>query len=800
MKNILYLTLIVVSCISLLACTQTPNSKVPRLNKDSIKRVIAAMTLEEKAYFVTGTGMRLTDDPAKTRTKPVSGAPVAGQTQRLVPGAAGTTFEIPRLGITAMVMADGPAGLRISPMRENDSATYYCTAFPVATLLASTWDTDLVRSVGQAMGNEVLEYGADVLLGPGMNIHRNPLCGRNFEYFSEDPLITGKIGASIINGVESQGVGTSAKHFAANNTETNRNALDTLVGERALREIYLEGYRIAVEEAQPWTIMSSYNLINGVHASENQGLLTKILREDWGFKGFVMTDWFGGTDPVAQMKAGNDLLMPGGADQANAILEAVREKKLDEAVLDRNIERILNVLIGSPRFKGFKYSNKPDLPAHAKVSRAAAAEGMVLLKNENAALPFSPRIKNVAAFGNTSYDIITGGTGSGDVNEAYSVSLTEGLKGAGFALNGDLENAYAAYLQAAKEKRPKTRQFTPPAPIREMPIAASLARRMASAADVALITIGRNSGEGFDRKVENDFDLAAAEQDLIQTVSDAFHAAGKKAVVVLNIGGVIETASWRQRPDAILLAWQGGQETGNSIADVISGKVNPSGRLASTFPIRYQDVPSARSFPGVVLEAPKPEADTGSQDLLAVFRRPRASRIVYEEGIYVGYRYYETFGIRPAYEFGYGLSYTTFEFSGLSLSPQKFSGKITATVRVRNAGKVAGREVVQLYLSAPGGRLAKPALELKGFAKTRLLHPGESQDLTFELVLRNLSSFDPASSSWIAEAGRYEVRIGASSRDIRQTAVFELDRELTAKKESVALTPKAPIEEIRPER
>jgi beta-glucosidase len=300
--------------------------------------------------------------------------------------------------------------------------------------------------------------------------------------------------------------------------------------------------------------------------------------------------------------------------------------------------------------------------------------------------------------------------------------------------------------------------------------------------------------------VENDFDLAAAEQDLIQTVSDAFHAAGKKAVVVLNIGGVIETASWRQRPDAILLAWQGGQETGNSIADVISGKVNPSGRLASTFPIRYQDVPSARSFPGVVLEAPKPEADTGSQDLLAVFRRPRASRIVYEEGIYVGYRYYETFGIRPAYEFGYGLSYTTFEFSGLSLSPQKFSGKITATVRVRNAGKVAGREVVQLYLSAPGGRLAKPALELKGFAKTRLLHPGESQDLTFELVLRNLSSFDPASSSWIAEAGRYEVRIGASSRDIRQTAVFELDRELTAKKESVALTPKAPIEEIRPER
>jgi beta-glucosidase len=300
--------------------------------------------------------------------------------------------------------------------------------------------------------------------------------------------------------------------------------------------------------------------------------------------------------------------------------------------------------------------------------------------------------------------------------------------------------------------------------------------------------------------VENDFDLAAAEQDLIQTVSDAFHTAGKKAVVVLNIGGVIETASWRHRPDAILLAWQGGQETGNSIADVISGKVNPSGRLASTFPIRYQDMPSARNFPGVVLEAPKPEEETGNQDLLTVFRRPRASRIVYEEGIYVGYRYYETFGIRPAYEFGYGLSYTTFEFAGLSLSPQKFSGKITATVRIKNIGKIAGREVVQLYLSAPGGRLAKPALELKRFAKTRLLQPGEFQEVSFELVPRSLSSFDPSSSSWIAEAGRYEVRIGASSRDIRQTAVFELDRELTAKKENVALTPKTPIEEIRPAR
>jgi beta-glucosidase len=697
-----------------------------------------------------------------------------------------------------MVMADGPAGLRINPTRTISKDTFYCTAFPVATLLASTWDTDLVNKVGQAMGNEVLEYGVDILLGPGMNLHRNPLCGRNFEYYTEDPLITGKMAASMVRGVQSQGVGTSIKHYAANNAETNRNALNTIASERALRELYLEGFRIAVEESEPLTVMSSYNLINDVYTSESYDLITKVLRDDWNFKGFVMTDWFGGADPIAQMNAGNDILMPGTADQAKTIIKAVQEKKLDETVLDRNVERILNMLVQTPRFKGFKFSNKPDLKSHAAVARMAAAEGMVLLKNSNAALPLTNKAKNLAAFGNTSYEIVTGGTGSGDVNEAYSVSLVEGLKGAGFAVNEELMNAYNAYLKTTKEKLPQIPLFSPKPVISEMAIDSGIVAKMASVADAALITIGRNSGEGFDRKEDSDFNLSQAEKDLIKRVADAFHAKGKKAIVALNVGGVIETASWRALPDAILLTWQGGQETGHSIADVLSGKVNPSGKLASTFPVKYQDVPSAKSFPGVVLQPDQQETKEKDRDMLAAFRKPKASKAVYEDGIFVGYRYYDTFKVAPAYEFGYGLSYTTFEYNNLSLSAQKFTDKITVTVDVKNTGKHAGKDVVQLYLSAPAKKLVKPAAELKGFAKTRLLQPGESQTLKFELVTRNLASFDSTSSSWIAEAGRYLVKIGASSRDIRQTAFFDLDSELIAKKDSKALTPKVSIIELTP--
>jgi len=330
-----------------------------------------------------------------------------------------------------------------------------------------------------------------------------------------------------------------------------------------------------------------------------------------------------------------------------------------------------------------------------------------------------------------------------------------------------------------------------------MAVEPSLVTGIASDSDAALITIGRNSGEFFDRKVEGDFNLTQAETNLIKTVSSAFHARGKKAIVVLNIGGVIETASWKGWPDGILLTWQAGQESGNSIADVIGGKINPSGKLASTFPVRYENVPSSKNFPGTVIDAAQAKAESQQTDGMNAFRNPKPSRITYEEGIYIGYRYYETYGVKPVYEFGYGLSYTSFEYGKLSLSSQKFSGEVSVTLDVKNAGKVAGKEIVQLYIAAPAQKLDKPAVELKAFAKTRLLSPGESQTLTFVLKPRQLASFDPVIASWIAEAGKYEVRVGASSKDIRQMASFLLDSDVMVKKESVALVPKTKFKELK---
>jgi beta-glucosidase len=773
----------------------------PQLGENSIAEVIDAMTVEEKVKLLVGMGFNLNIPmpPSEDAEDPEGAAgipmlppmdPEDAAVPEKVPGAAGRTHAIPSLGIPSLTLADGPAGVRIAPVREGvPDRTYHATAFPVATLLASSWDTSLVRDVGNAFGREVREYGVDILLAPGMNIHRNPLGGRNFEYYSEDPLLSGSLAAAFVDGVESEGVGTAPKHFAANNQEFNRMKLNTKVSERVLREIYLRGFEIAVRASQPWSVMTAYNLINGTWAPESRELLVTILRDEWGFEGFVMTDWFGGNDAVAMMKAGNDVLMPGTVPQTNAILEAVGNDTLSEAQLDENVERVLRVILESPTFRGYEFSDQPDLAAHAQIARRAAAEGMVLLKNEDRALPLPPAA-TIALFGNAAYDLIVGGTGSGEVNEAYVVSLDAGLADAGYVVEASLRDEYRRYIEDQKAQQPPRMAFFPPPPIPEFAVEAGRITQLARAADVAVITIGRNSGEMTDREVDNDFTLSATEHALIENVSAAFSAAGKKVIVVMNVAGVIEVASWRDRADAMLLAWQPGQEGGNAIVDVLRGEVNPSGKLPMTFPKTYADVPSAENFPGTVL----PGHEEPEQGILSLLGVP--SEVTYEEGIYVGYRYYNTFGVEPAYPFGHGLAYTEFDYGDLGLSATEFLVEITVTVAVSNRGATAGREVVQLYVSAPGEVLDKPESELRAFAKTGLLPPGASETLSFTLTGRDLASFDTDRAAWIAEAGTYTVKIGASALEIRQTATFDLAQESVVEQVHNVLVPQVPFDEL----
>ncbi len=757
MKNKLFIMSVTVSL--LLACGNKP----PQLGKASLDDVISALTLEEKVHLVIGTGMAgFSGETA-----------VIGSTGNIVPGAAGTTYPIERLGIPAIVLADGPAGLRIDSIREGDDATYYCTHFPIGTLLASTWDQELVENVGVAIGNEVLEYGADVILGPALNIQRNVLCGRNFEYYSEDPVVSGKIAAAYVRGVQRNGVGVSIKHFAANNQETNRMGNDVRISQRALREIYLKGFEITVKESAPWTVMSSYNYINGVYASQSRELQTTLLRDEWGFDGVVMTDWFGGVDAVEQMIAGNDLLEPGTDQQYEDIVNAVNEDRLDEAVLDTNVRRILELILQSPHFKGYDFSNKPNLEDHAAVTRQSATEGMVLLKNNNAALPLSSDVKNIALFGCTSYDFIAGGTGSGNVNRAYTVSLLDGLKNAGYSVNESLRPIYEQYIEEENKKNVLDTDnllasFLPVPRPTEMQLSRQQIADQAASTDVALVTIGRLSGEFIDRTTD-DFNLTKEEIQLLRDVGQVFKAAGKRVVVILNIGGVIETASWKDIPDAILCAWQGGQEGGNSVADILSGKSSPSGKLPMTFPVNYYDDASSANFPI------NPEQDF---DIMSQNREGKNVKDVdytnYEEDVYVGYRYYDSFGKQVSYPFGFGLSYTTFEYSNPVIHEE--NGLFTISVEVKNIGEYAGKEVVQLYVSAPNNViLNKPDKELKAFAKTVTLEPNETVTVEMRVSASDLASFDEATSSWVVDAGRYSFLIGASSRDIRASVEAEVN-------------------------
>ncbi len=754
--------------------------------EEKARALISEMTLEEKLGLTVGDG-RFVPGFNPNNSDAGKGIIIENQRSKLV---------IPRLSIRTTAMSDGPAGLNRQPRQEGEEDYQYTTAFPTATCLAATWNTDLVERVGEVFGNEVLEYDYDLLLAPGLNIHRNPKDGRVFEYYSEDPLLSGKMAAVMVRGLQSNGIGTTLKHFINHNQQTNRRTNNAVVSQRALREIYLRGFEIAVKEGQPKAIMSSYNRLNGFYTAENPELLKTIVREEWGFDGLHITDFDGFGSAVAKIRGGTNLLMSGNEQEHNELKAALEDKVLDERTLDESLVYCIKLKLDSARANGHVPNAAPDLEGHAKVALEAAEEGVVLLKNEKDCLPLSAD-QTVAVFGKTAYELIPFGTGSGMVRSfKYTVSVNEGLKAAGFAVLEDMEKNYKAYIEKIKRENlvpdyfnnPKMRKDNgivddqaPPhfkerlvAFSREQALSKEAIKAYESRSDIAVITLGRSAGENY----ENGYlPITQIELDLVRDVSEVFHAANKKVIVILNVGGVWETASWQDYPDAILLAWHPGQEGGSALANIITGKVNPSGKLPDSFPLKYEDVPSAGSFPGVPADDPV--------------------NSFYSEGIYVGYRYYDSFDVPVAYPFGYGMSYTTFAYSDLKLSSDTFSSKLEVSATIKNTGAVAGKEIVQLYLSAPQEVLEKPEQELVGFAKTKLLQPGESQQLHFELDERSLASFWSGISAWVADKGTYEVRVGASSKDIRLKASFTLPQDIVVEKVHDVLYPNFLIEELR---
>ncbi len=742
--------------VGMFLCAGQVTAQELKLREDNIDEVVQALTLEEKAKLLVGRNDYTFggyDNPKEF-------------VRFIAPSVSGYTQGIPRLGIPPTALVDGPAGVVV--VDRPDNKKHYCaTGFPVGTSLACSWNTELVEQVGRAMGNEVLEYGLDVILAPGMNIHRSPLCGRNYEYYSEDPFVTGKIAAAYVRGIQSNGVGTSLKHFAANSQETNRTEVDEVVSQRALREIYLKGFEIAVKEAKPWTVMASYNRLNGPYTQESRELLTTVLRDEWGFDGLVMTDWIQQRHTDLQIKAGIDNLQPGYQVQLEDIDKMVKDGRLSMTDIDTAVKRVLQYIVKTPRFRNYKYSDEPDLKAHAAITRQSAAEGMVLLKNESGALPLKD-VKKVALFGCYSYDFMAGGTGSGNVVKPYVVDMQQGLTNAGLELDEELKAMYDAYRNFWNAKNrcdrdPEERWYTAP-PLQEFPVGKMCIKGQAMKADVAILTIGRQAGEGGDRTVKDGFNLSSVEQELLSELCEAFHARGKKVIVVLNVGGAVETASWKGLPDAILLAWQPGQEGGNSVTDVLLGKENPSGKLTMTFPITAMDMPSSLNFPTDIGRGGWNRRD-----------RKNIDYTLHAEGINIGYRYFSTVGKSVSYPFGFGLSYTDFTYSKPVVRAAEDGFK--ASVTVTNSGKVSGKESVQLYVSAPAGSLEKPVLELKSFAKTKLLKPGESETLTFEVSKYDLASFDEAIQSWVSAKGKYTVKFGASVEDIRGVGSFSLGKE-----------------------
>ncbi|CAN5115322.1 glycoside hydrolase family 3 C-terminal domain-containing protein [soil metagenome] len=634
-----------------------------------------------------------------------------------------STLGIESAGIPPVVVTDGPHGVRLQrgggdALGIGDSVPATC--FPPAAGLASSWNPALVERIGAALGDESRAEGVGVLLGPGINIKRSPLCGRNFEYFSEDPLLSGELGAAWVRGIQSRGVGASLKHFAVNNQETNRMTVSAEVDERTLREIYLPAFERVVTGEQPWTVMCSYNRINGVAAAENHWLLSEVLRNEWGFRGLVVSDWGAVEHRVPALAAGLDLEMPGPqGESAAAVVAAVRDGSLPVAVLDASVARVRALAGRAESGSGSQLSTGSTTGAHHALAREAAAESMVLLRNEGGLLPLDTA-QAIGVIGEFARSPRIQGAGSSQVN---ATRVDNALESISAVAPVEFAPGYSF------DKR------VDPAPL----IAEAVA--VASRSETVLLFVGLPAGdesEGYDR---THLELPAAQTRLIREVA----AANPRTVVVLTNGGVVSLEPWHDSVPAIVEAWLLGQAGGSAVADVLFGRVAPSGRLAESIPLRLQDNPSYLNFPG--------DGDV----------------VRYGEGIFVGYRYYETVEVPVRYPFGHGLTYTTFSYDSLEVSRD---GRI-ASVTVTNTGSRAGREVVQLYISAPTGGISVPRRELRGFEKVSL-EAGEAIRVHFELESRAYSHWDVVRKAWVVAGGRYLVEIGRSAHDIAVSAPVSL--------------------------
>jgi beta-glucosidase len=673
----------------------------------NIQSIISKMTLEEKAALCTG-------------------------------ASSWTTTPIERLGVPEMTVSDGPHGVRRVPdVHSMAIDSLPATCFPTASCTASTWDVDLIRKMGEALAEECIALKVDVLLGPGANMKRSPLGGRNFEYFSEDPYLAGEMAANFISGVQSKGVGTSLKHYAANNQEFQRFSISAEVDERTLREIYLPAFEKAVKQAQPWTVMCSYNKLNGTFASEHHYLLTEILKNEWGFEGLVVSDWGAVRDRVAALKGGLDWEMPGPQKRrVKAVVEAVRSGELDEALLDESVRRILRIV--------FKAKETPkggtfDVDAHHELAHHIATEGMVLLKNKSprsaaergGLLPLNGQ-QHIAVIGRSAENAHFQGGGSSHINPTKVAVPFKELQ----AQAPDAELTYA-------EGYPLDNSFR-----QEM---IDQAVTLAQSADVAVLYIALptfKESEGYDRQ---DLDLTEQQVALIKAVAKV----QPKTVVVINNGAPVAMSPWIDDVAAVLEGWMMGQAGGVAIADVLFGKVNPCGKLAETFPLKLSDTPAHLNWPG------------------------GAGEVRYGEGLFIGYRYYDAKEMPVLFPFGYGLSYTTFAYSNARVSAKSFKDAdgLTVTVDVTNTGKFAGKEIVQVYVHDQRSGLVRPEKELKGFAKVDL-QPGETKSVSIQLDFRAFAYYHPEYKQWITEDGDFDLLVAASAADIRQTLTVTLESTL----------------------